>query len=54
MKRSLRLRVLIYSFGHLLLALKTFEYKDTKVLIFISNVMTWSATPPKEKANLFL
>ena len=39
----------------LIIALKTFEYKETKILICISNVMTWSATPPKEKAyNLFI
>lgn len=25
------------------------EYTDEKILICISNVMTWSNTPPKEK-----
>lgn len=25
------------------------EYSDEKILICISNVMTWSNTPPKEK-----
>lgn len=25
------------------------EYSDEKILICVSNVMTWSNTPPKEK-----
>lgn len=29
--------------------LKMGEYTDDKILICISNVMTWSNTPPKEK-----
>lgn len=29
--------------------LKMGEYSDEKILICVSNVMTWSNTPPKEK-----